>query len=170
MGPPHEEPVKQAVIIREAQLHEGVDQRPVVPLGRHLTVGDFEHDRAGDVDGAPGGRQRLGLGAEDQPVGLAEGERAGVGAGQPGLQERHSVIGGQVARMESEVGETLQHEAEGGQPGPGVDRLRPTGRVDSGVGRVAGGQGLGVVAVVAVDHPVDEGGGVHQRSSFRGRG
>jgi hypothetical protein len=72
--------------------------------------------------------------------------------------------------MELEVGEALQHEAEGGQPGPGVDRLRLAGGVDSGVGRVAGGQGLGVVPVEAVDHPVDEGGGVHQRSSLRGRG
>jgi hypothetical protein len=44
------------------------------------------------------------------------------------------------------------------------------GSVDSGVGSVAGGQGVDVVAVVAVDHLVDEGGGVHQRSSFRGWG
>jgi hypothetical protein len=126
MRPPHEEPAKQAVIIRRSPAAREFDQRPVVPLGRHLAVGDLEHDHASDVHGAPGGRERLGLGAEHQPVGLAEGERTGVGAGQPGLQERHSVIGGQVARMELEVGETLQHQADGGQPGPGVDRLRPT--------------------------------------------
>jgi hypothetical protein len=37
-------------------------------------------------------------------------------------------------------------------------------------GRVAGGQRLGVVAVETVDHPVDEGGGIHQCPSRRGSG
>ena len=39
--------------------------------------------------------------------------------------ERHPAVGSQVARMEPQVGEGGQDDAEGGQPGPGVDRLRP---------------------------------------------
>jgi hypothetical protein len=48
-----------------------------------------------------------------------------------------------------------------------ADRLWPAGGVDPSVGRVAGGQGVGVVPVAAVDHPDDQGGG-HQRSSASG--
>jgi hypothetical protein len=78
--------------------------------------------------------------------------------------ERHPAVGSQVAWMEPQVGEGGQGDAEGGQPGPGVDRLRPAGVVDPSVGRVTGGQGVGVVPVAAVDHQDDQGGG-HQRSS-----
>jgi hypothetical protein len=48
----------------QAELHEAVDQRPVVPLGGDPAAGDLEHDHAGDVGGASGRWQRLCLGAE----------------------------------------------------------------------------------------------------------
>jgi hypothetical protein len=76
---------------------------------------------------APGRRQRLGLGAEHQPVSLAEDERAGVGPGQPGLQERHPVVAGQVARMNLEVGEARPRPGSAGG-GPRWDGRRPDGR------------------------------------------
>jgi hypothetical protein len=83
------------------------------------------------------------------------------------FQECHPVVGGQVARVEPKVGKGRQDDGNGGQPGPGVDRLWPAGGVDPGVGRVAGGQRLRVVAVEAVDHPVDEGGGIQALPSLR---
>lgn len=50
----------------QAELHQGVGQRPVVPLGRHLPVGDLEHDHAADDDGAAGVHSMSGpLGAAD---------------------------------------------------------------------------------------------------------
>ena len=50
--------------------------------------------------------------------------------------------------MDLEVGEGGQERtAEEGQPGLGIDVLRPAGVVDSGVGSVAGGEGVDVVAV-----------------------
>jgi hypothetical protein len=33
----------------QAELHEAVDQRPVVPLGGDRAAGDLEHDHTGDV-------------------------------------------------------------------------------------------------------------------------
>ena len=48
--------------------------------------------------------------------------------------ERHRAVGSQVARMEPQVGEGGQDDAEGGQPGPGVDRLRPASGMDQASG------------------------------------
>jgi hypothetical protein len=75
--------------------------------------------------------------------------------------ERHPAVGSQVARMEPQVARMTPKVASRVRASTACGQ--PAG-MDPSIGRVTGGQGVGVVPVAAVDHQDDQGGG-HQRSS-----